>query len=511
MNSFKELINDLTAYNDSLFSKIEDENIRLVLSKKINLIKKNKIDTEFSSIKNYFETLKQHKFNIVLLRKIADISFDQDIYDNKLSNTFLNSLTTSKAEITKKIDKLNKTLIQIEYLNKTEELDDTSIVSVNKIFLDSFINIELKIEDVNIIDIKNNTKNINSLHNLIIDEYVIFMNKAINKNEQLVSQIREDNINLLFNCPLFKTNIDINKDNKAIQTYNFIPIKYAESMDELFNIPSNLSKDNIAKILSKKYNTNICLIIDDIIGNDIEYRIPSGILNNININTEFINQSKTLIYKYYDSKKDVYKRVTNVYGKETDDTQYIYVRHCDSNNYALMNNKMYSSNFLLSKNSVHNLLNNNISNRIHCYYRDENINQEHIFDPDLIMNLNYNIKFVPEIIKLNDYLSFLSELTDKTKDYSAEIIEEPILNYFSEIVKDKYMSQEIRPVIKYLIKREMKMIKRDIFSQKNISREEYKKIILSYFSDGKFIDRLTTRYNIIYANRKDKDIYVNMD
>lgn len=253
------------------------------------------------------------------------------------------------------------------------------------------------------------------------------------------------------------------------------------------------------------------MVIDSIVGNDIEYKIPTGNLNNINVNDEFIEQSRTLIYSNYSAKNE-YKHSTQIYGKQNDDSSYIYIRNCDSGNFALMNNIIDSNNYIIRHSDIKNLLNNNISNRIHCYYRNENIIQENIFNPDLIMNLNYNIKFVPELIKLTEFLSFISDMTSKEKEYDADKIEEPIINYFMTLFKnDSYIKNELKPVIIYLLKREMKMIKRDIFSHKKLDQEEYKKIILSYFVDGKFIDRLSTRYNIIYANRKDRDIYVTHD
>lgn len=506
MNSFKDIIKELDSYNSSLFTKIEDEDVSISIKNSIKMIMKIQVPINNKNYTDYFKSLSIYKFNLIVLNKIINKAFDKSIYNENLSNTFVLELTKNKINMINMIKLLEPIDKPIDV-----KIDNITITDVNKIFLSSFINIQdpfSSIELINIIDSK--ISNLD-LDNVIIDEYVEFMNDAINIDEALVDKIREDNINLLFNCKLNKINIDVKKNNLAIQTYNFIPIKYAKSISQLLNLPNNLSNENIAKFLSKKYNKNICLVIDSIVGNDIEYKIPTGNLNNINVNDEFIEQSRTLIYSNYSAKNE-YKHSTQIYGKQNDDSSYIYIRNCDSGNFALMNNIIDSNNYIIRHSDIKNLLNNNISNRIHCYYRNENIIQENIFNPDLIMNLNYNIKFVPELIKLTEFLSFISDMTSKEKEYNADKIEEPIINYFMTLFKnDSYIKNELKPVIIYLLKREMKMIKRDIFSHKKLDQEEYKKIILSYFVDGKFIDRLSTRYNIIYANRKDRDIYVTHD
>lgn len=506
MNSFKEIINELYSYNESIFSKIEDDDIMISIKNSLSKLKKIAINEKNKTYIDYFSTLKVYNFAKINISNLINYSFDISKYDKNLSNSFALELTKSKIILQNKLNSLPS--LDIPY---DKNITNDIIIKVNDIFLSSFINSSDKSLNINLINIKESKFNNLELNNVILDDYVLFMNNAININEKLVNDIKECDINLLFNCKLNKNDINVRDNNIAIQTYNFIPIKYGKDVSELLNIPNKLSFEQASKFLTKKYNTNICLIIDNIVGNDIEYKIPSGRLSNNNININFIEESRTLIYENYISKND-YKRNTLVYGKQKDDSKYIYIRHCDSGKYALMNNKISTNDFIVEYNSVKNLLSNNISNRIHCYYRNENIIQENIFDPDLIMNLNYNIKFVPEVIKLNEFLSFLSESATKSNEYDAESIEEPIVNYFMKLFKnDNYMKNEIRPVIIYLLKRELKMIKRDIFAQKNIDADEYKKIILSYFVDGKFIDRLTSRYNIIYANRKDKDIYVAFD
>lgn len=55
------------------------------------------------------------------------------------------------------------------------------------------------------------------------------------------------------------------------------------------------------------------------------------------------------------------------------------------------------------------------------------------------------------------------------------------------------------------------MMKRDVFNEKNIDNDKLKKLVLAYYEDGKFIDKIITRYNIIYSNRKDRDIFVYVD
>lgn len=247
MNSFKDIIKELDSYNSSLFTKIEDEDVSISIKNSIKMIMKIQVPINNKNYTDYFKSLSIYKFNLIVLNKIINKAFDKSIYNENLSNTFVLELTKNKINMINMIKLLEPIDKPIDV-----KIDNITITDVNKIFLSSFINIQdpfSSIELINIIDSK--ISNLD-LDNVIIDEYVEFMNDAINIDDALVDKIREDNINLLFNCKLNKINIDVKKNNLAIQTYNFIPIKYAKSISQLLNLPNNLSNENIAKFLSKK-------------------------------------------------------------------------------------------------------------------------------------------------------------------------------------------------------------------------------------------------------------------
>lgn len=500
MNSMELLIDKLNRYKTDLNDNIKDHFILDQINKLVAKLYLNKLNN-INNVIDLFNFTKSVSYNVMLLKKISTQLFDVKIYNEQLSKTFFKELKTKEKTINNdikifvfpKLDSIN----DISY-------DDDTINSVNNIFLNSFIT-----DECDIINIMKYSGNRYKLSNLVISEYVHYMNKAININESLVKKIRETDIDLLFNC---HTKVDKNKIsvfNDAIQSYNFIPIKYSIHMNELFGLPNSLSKDAVAKTLSKKYNSNICIILDIISGNDIEYKIPSGLIDNININTKFINQTKTLLYEYFKPNSNKYKRYTELINHK-EKSKYIFIRKCESDKYALLSNDLSKNNFIIEHQHLSKFLSNNTSNRIHCYYKQENLIRSKIFDPEVIMEMNYNIKFVPEVIKENDFLLFIKSYLDKKNNIDE--LEQSINNYFYKLFKnDKYILNEMKPIINYLLRGDIRMMKRDVFNEKNIDNDNLKKLVLAYYEDGKFIDKIITRYNIIYANRKDRDIFVYVD
>lgn len=500
MNSMELLIDKLKGYKTDLNDNIKDQNILDQIDNLLSRLHNNKSNT-INNVIDLFNEIKSVSYNILLLKKVSTQLFDVTIYNDQLSKSFFKELKTKGTTFNNEMKKfVFPKLDSIKDIN----YDDETINSINDIFLNSFFT-----EDCDIVNIIKYTNSRYNLSNLVISYYVDYMNKAININESLVNKIRERDIDLLFNCQSKVDTKKISVFNDAIQSYNFISIKYSKHMNELFGLPNSLSKDAVAKTLSKKYNYNICIILDNISGNDIEYKIPFGKIDNININNKFINQTKTLLYEYFKPNSNKYKRSTELINHK-DNSKYIFVRKCESDKYALLSNDLSKNNFIIEHHHLSKFLSNNISNRIHCYYKQENLIRSKIFDPDVIMEMNYNIKFVPEIIKENDFLLFIKSYLDKKND--VDELEQTINNYFYKLFKnDNYILNEMKPIINYLLRGDIRMMKRDVFNEKNIDNDKLKKLVLAYYEDGKFIDKIITRYNIIYANRKDRDIFVYVD
>lgn len=495
-----EINKRIKGYNTSIITSIV--NPKAVDHINILIKKINTLDNNYKSTVEKFEYIRKYKYNIYIYSILSEEIFNLVNHDNNLSKTYFQELFNEEKEFKKELSSLKK--IKWDFSN--DDYSDITIEKINKIFINSFILNE------DMIDITTYSSNRTTLKNIIIDEYVHYMNIAISKNYELVKKLRENNIELLFNCQE-KIDERIYNINNAIQTYNFIPIKYSEKINELFGMANGLSIESIVKALTKKYNMNISIILDNISGNDIEYKIPEGYLKNINVNTEFINQTKTLVYDYFKPiERDEYYRKTKIYSlnKDYSDSKFIIIRKCDSNKYSLLSNDMKTKNYIIDYEVIKNFINNSISNRIHCYYKNENLERSKIFDPEVIVELNYNISFVPETIKENDFIVFIKNYLDKHND--VEELEESIMKYFDKLLKkDKYMNYEMKPIIRYLINGSIRMIKRDVFNEKNMDKDKLKKIVLPYFDDGKFIDKLSMRYNIIYSNRKDKDIFIHKD
>ena len=500
MNSMELLIDKLNGYKTDLNDNIKDQIILDQINILVTKLQINKLNS-INNVIDLFNYSKSISYNTLLLKNISTYLFDVTIYNEQLSKSFFKELKTKETAFNNEMK--NFVFPKLDSINDISYEDDT-INSVNDIFLNSFVT-----EDCDIVNIMKYSGSRYKLSNLVISDYVEYMNKAININELLVNMIRETNIDLLFNCQSKVDTKKISVFNDAIQSYNFIPIKYSKHMNELFGLPNSLSKDAVAKTLSKKYNVNICIIIDNISGNDIEYKIPFGKIDNIYINTKFINQTKTLLYEYFKPNSNKYKRSTELIN-HTDKSKYIFIRKCESAKYALLSNDLSKNNFIIEHHHLEKFLSNNISNRIHCYYKQENLIRSKIFDPEVLMEMNYNIKFVPEVIKENDFLLFIKSYLDKKNN--VDELEKTINNYFYKLFKnDKYILNEMKPIINYLLRGDIRMMKRDVFNEKNIDNDKLKKLVLAYYEDGKFIDKIITRYNIIYSNRKDRDIFVYVD